>query len=126
MSDITPGQVWICEPKGEAPALLCVVGRIDHITRPTTPPVATRVISLTVTPAPAARAEGWPAISHLPIEAEAFYGSGLLLTDHRSEPGPAFSEGHATWWSKVLQGRAGAFAVPLSQAYLGVAKSARG
>lgn len=125
MTDISPNQVWICAPQGEAPPLMRIIGKIDHITRPTTPPVATRVISLTVTPAPDARAQGWPVIAHMPIEAEAFHASGLHLTDHQSPPSPAFAEGYATWWAKVTQGRAGAFATPLAQAYLGVVSNAR-
>ena len=125
MKDITPGQVWLCPPLGAAPPLVCVVGRIDHITKPTTPPQAVRVISVSLTPAAAARDAGWPAIAHLPIEAAAFRASTLTLTNHQTLPGPAFAEGHATWWAKVAQGRAGAFAVPLSEAYLGVASTAR-
>ncbi len=125
MDDITPGQVWICPPLGAAPPLLCVVGRIDTLTKPTTPPSATRVISLSVTPALAARDAGWPTIAHLPIEAEAFRASTLTLTEHVTQPGPAFAEGYATWWAKAGQGRAGAFAIPLAEAYLGVASTAR-
>ncbi len=125
MKDIAIGQVWICQPFGAAPPLLCAVGRIDHIPRPTTPPTAVRVISVTVTPASAARAAGWPTIAHLPIEAAAFHASSLTLTEHQTQPGPAFAEGYATWWSKVEQAKAGAFAIPLSQAYLGVVNTAR-
>ena len=116
MKDIAIGQVWICPPLGAAPPLLCAVGRIDHIARPTTPPSAVRVISFSVTPASSARAAGWPTIAHLPIEAEAFCASTLTLTEHVTQPGPAFAEDYATWWAKAGQGRAGAFAIPLSEA----------
>ena len=73
----------------------------------------------------AARDAGWPTIAHLPIEAEAFRASTLTLTEHVTQPGPAFAEGYATWWAKAGQGRAGAFAIPLAEAYLGVASTAR-
>ena len=125
MKDIAIGQVWICPPLGAAPPLVCVVGRIDLVTKPTSPPSAQRVISVSVTPSAAARDAGWPAIAHLPIEAAAFRASTLTLSGHQTQPGPAFAEGHATWWAKVAQGRAGAFAVPLAEAYLGVVSTAR-
>jgi hypothetical protein len=125
MDEILPGQVWVCAAAGDLPPLLCIIGKIDVGSDLNSKAPSKRIVSLTITPHPIAKKDGWPSVSHLPIFEEAFRNSNFRLAKTGVESGSGFEAGYLEWASVFREGKAGAFNLSVGQAYEGVISVSR-
>jgi hypothetical protein len=125
MEEILPGQVWVCAATDDLPPLMCIIGRIDVGSDLNSNRSSMRIVSLTVTPHPIAKKDGWPTVSHMPIFEEAFQKSSFRLVKAGVEPSSGFEAGYAEWASVFREGKAGAFDMSVGQSYAGVVSVSR-
>ena len=115
MEELEIGQAWVFPEVENAPPLLAAIGALDNVEYEDG--TAGRIVSVRVSPHPKARELSW-AVGHMPVMEDAFLSDGAQLAPERVELGPEFAEGYATWRSAFDDGKAGAFALTISQAYL--------
>lgn len=117
MEEILLGQVWVAAATKTTPPLMCVVGKIAAGLSINPSEV---IVSILVLPHPKAKKDGWPTVSHMPFHEIAFRNSNLSLAKTDVEPGQEFSEGYSQWFGSFMENKAGAFSIPVSEAYEGV------
>ncbi len=118
MEQFEIGQAWVGLGPGDTPPLLCAIGAIDEIQGADGSQM--QVLSIAITPHFEARKEGWTAISHLPVTAEAFAASGLELAPNPVTFDEHFQNGYDLWRERFDAGQAGAFSQPVGIVYLGL------
>jgi len=118
MEDQTIGQVWVCSATETCPPLLCVIGEIDDLPAKSDGSGLLRVLSISVTPHPDARAAGWKPVGHLPISESGFRNSGLRHVKDGATVGRQFRQGYEIWRAEFERGRARIVETSLSEFYL--------
>ncbi len=115
MEKVETGQIWKANAAGDAPPILCVVGKVEDF--PIEGEAGQRVVSLSVIPHPKARESGWPIADHVPVLETAFHDSGLTFVKDGADIDTRFDQGYKKWHDSFGDSATSAFDVNVSAAY---------